>query len=160
MDRWPLALPSALAAVALAFAAPAGAEAKRTCPAVGRTVAKLGATRVFATHHAYYACRSGRSRFLWSGRHTPDEEISFAEPRAAGRWVAFVNYYCTPANGHHVAHVVRVDLRSGRRARFPALDAPRQAHVRPRVPVLTLGAGGALAWTAELGAVVERHSTA
>jgi hypothetical protein len=156
MARWPLALLSA--AAVLAPAAPA--DAKRRCTAEGRTIARLPATRVFAKNHAYYACQRGRTRFLWSGRHTPDEEISFAEPRAAGRWIAFVDYYCTPGNGYHVATIVRVDLRGRRTDRQPALTAPPQIHVRPRVTSLSLGPDGAAAWTAELGAVMERHTAA
>jgi hypothetical protein len=139
------------------LAAPASAEAKR-CGTPGKTVAKLGATRVFAQHHNYYACQRGRTRFLWSGRHTADEEISFGAPQAAGRWLAFVDYYCTLHDGYHVATIVRVDLRGRRRDRQPALAAPPQAHVRPRVTSLSLAPDGAVAWTAELGAIVERHT--
>jgi len=73
--RWLLPLLSVAA-----LAVPATAEAKR-CGKPGKTIAKLGATRVFAKHHSYYACQRGRTRFLWSGRHTADEEISFGDPR-------------------------------------------------------------------------------
>jgi hypothetical protein len=156
MARW---LPALLSAVALlALAAPA--DAKRRCTAKGKTVARLPATRVFAKNHAYYACQRGRTRFLWSGRHTPDEEISFAEPRGAGRWLAFVDYYCTLSDGYHVATVVRVDMRGRRTDRQPALTAQPQPHVRPRVTSLSLAPDGAVAWTAELGALVERHTAA
>ena len=50
MVRWLLPLLS-LAALTV----PASADAKR-CGKPGKTVAKLGATRVFAKHHSYYAC--------------------------------------------------------------------------------------------------------
>jgi hypothetical protein len=150
--RWLLPL---LSLVALTV--PASADAKR-CGKPGKTVAKLGATRVFAKHHSYYACQRGRTRFLWSGRHTADEEISFGDPRVAGRFIAFVDYYCTLSDGYHVATIVRMDLRGRRTDRTPALAAPPQPHVRPRVTSLSLAPDGAVAWTAELGAVVERHA--
>jgi hypothetical protein len=151
--RW---LPALLSALVLL--APVDAAAARRCKKVGKTVVTLGSTRVFAQHHAYYACRAGRTRFLWSGRHTPDEEISFAEPRAAGRWLAFVDYYCTLHDGYHVATIVRVDMGGRRTDRQPALTAPPQPHVRPRVTSLSLARDGAVTWTAELGALVEQHT--
>jgi hypothetical protein len=151
--RW---LPALLSAALLLPAA--DAAARKRCGKPGKTVARLGSTRVFAKDHNYYACRQGRTRFLWSGRHTPDEEISFGDPQAAGRWLAFVDYYCTLSDGYHVATIVRVDLRGRRTDRTPALTAPPQPHVRPRVTGLSLGPDGAVAWTAELGPVVERHT--
>jgi hypothetical protein len=151
--RW---LPALLSALVLL--APIDAAAARRCPKVGKTVAKLGSTRVFAKHHAYYACRTGRTRFLWSGRHTANEEISFAEPRAAGRWLAFVDYYCTLNDGFHIATIVRVDMRGRRTDRQPALTAPPQPHVRPRVTSVSLAPDGSVTWVAELGAVVEQHT--
>jgi hypothetical protein len=152
--RW---LPALLSLVAvLALATPA--EAKRRCTSTGKTVARLPATRVFAKNHAYYACQRGRTRFLWSGRHTPDEEISFAEPRAAGRWLAFVDYYCTLHDGFHIATIVRVDMRGRRSDRQPALTAPPQPHNRPRVTSLSLAPNGSVTWSAELGALVEQHT--
>jgi hypothetical protein len=140
-----------------ALAVPASTDAKR-CGKSGKTVARLAATRIFAKHHSYYGCQRGRTRFLWSGRHTADEEISFGAPHAAGRWLAFVDYYCTQHDGYHVATVVRVDLRGRRTDRLPALTASPQPHVRPRVISLAVAADGAVAWTAELGATVERHA--
>ena len=155
MARWLLPLLSA----AVAVAAPADAAAKKRCGTPGKTVARLAAdTRLFAKNHNYYACQRGRTRFLWSGRHTDDEEISFGDPRVAGRWLAFVDYYCTLSDGYHVATIVRVDLRGRRTERAPALDAAPQPHVRPRVTGLSLTPDGAATWTAELGAVVEHHT--
>jgi hypothetical protein len=155
MARW---LPALLSALLLGSLLAAPAEAKRRCGSVGKTVARLGATRVYAKDHKYYACQRGRTRFLWSGVHTPDEEISFGDPRASGRWLAFVDYYCTLSDGYHVATIVRVDMRGRRRDRIPALQTPPRAHVRPRVTRLDLAADGGVAWTAELGPTVEQHT--
>src|ERR671934_281622 len=77
-----------------------------------------------------------------------DEEVSFGDPRAAGRWLAFVDYYCTLSDGYHVATIVRVDLSGRRSDRTPALSASPQPHVRPRVTSLSLARDGAVAWTA------------
>jgi hypothetical protein len=151
--RWLLPLLSAFLLLPLA-----DAEAKRRCGSPGKTVARLGSTRVFAQHHNYYACRAGHTRFLWSGRHTADEEVSFGDPRAAGHWLAFVDYYCTLSDGYHVATIVRVDLSGRRSDRTLALSAPPQPHVRPRVTSLSLAPDGAVAWTAELGAILEHHA--
>jgi hypothetical protein len=150
--RWLLPLLSLAA-----LAGPASADAKH-CGKSGKTVATLRATRIFAKHHNYYACQRGRTRFLWSGRHSADEEISFGAPHAAGRWLAFVDYYCTLHDGYHVATIVRVDLRGHRTDRQPALTAPPQPHVRPRVTSLSVSSDGGAAWTAELGATVERQT--
>jgi len=140
-------------------AAPADAAARKRCGKPGRTVAQVHATRVYAQHHNYYACQRGRTRFLWSGRHTADEEISFGDPRVSGRFIAFVDYYCTLSDGYHVATIVRMDLRGRRTDRTPALTTAPVPHVRPRVTSLSLAPDGAAAWTAELGGVVERHVT-
>jgi hypothetical protein len=151
--RWLLPLLSAFLLLPLA-----DAGAKRRCGSPGQTVVRLGSTRVFSQHHNYYACRGGHTRFLWSGRQTADEEVSFGDPRAAGRWLAFVDYYCTLSDGYHVATIVRVDLSGRRSDRTPALSASPQPHVRPRVTSLSLARDGAVAWTAELGAILEHHA--
>ena len=83
MVRWLLPLLS----LARAGRPAASADAKR-CGTPGKTVAKLGATRVFAKHHSYYACQRGRTRFLWSGRHTPtrrSRSATRASPAASSR---------------------------------------------------------------------------
>ncbi len=153
MVRW---LPALLSAALLLPVA--DAAAKKRCGTKGKTVEKIGSTRVYAFKHKYYACQRGKTKFLWSGVHTADEEISFGDPRVAGRWLAFVDYYCTLSDGYHVATIVRVDMRGSRRDRLPALTTPPRPHVRPRVTRLELAADGGVAWTAELGPTVEQHA--
>ena len=150
-------MPAALLA-AVALAVPAAAPA---CPPPhARVVATKGAIKVYALSRRpgkpHFACRGAVRARLWRHRLGAGFEDSFDLPRLAGGRVAWVDYRCT-TDGRHTVHVRVLDVRTGRRRAWPALDAAPILHVEPRVLELRLGGDGTISWSAELAGPPERH---